>query len=116
MTIVLRRYLAFALSAVLVLTAPSMVLARAADGPAGLMVICSDAGAVTVPVDENGAPTGPSHICPDCMAGALTAILPPDVAAPALPLVSSERLPQTIPVVVRNTPLPGKARAPPVPV
>ena len=30
------------------------------------MVLCTGTGPLTVSVDENGQPTGPAHICPDC--------------------------------------------------
>lgn len=42
-----------------------MAVARGLPGPAGQMVICTGTGPVMVSVDENGAPTGPAHICPE---------------------------------------------------
>jgi hypothetical protein len=71
-----RPYLAVFLALVMVVTSQGFALARAADGPAGAMVICTGSGPVTVLVDEDGQPTGAVHICPDCALGLFAAVLP----------------------------------------
>ena len=60
-----RRYVALALVAVLVLTGHSMAVARGMPGVAGYAELCLSEAAVMVPVDADGKPTGPPHICPD---------------------------------------------------
>ncbi|WP_366915002.1 DUF2946 family protein [Antarcticimicrobium sp.] len=75
-----RRYLALLLVAVMVLTSQSMAVARGATGPAGQIVLCTGTGPIAVHVDEDGQPTGPPHICPDCALHLLDALSAPDVA------------------------------------
>lgn len=53
------------LALVLIVTSFQVAAARGAPSPVGSMVICSGQGTVTVMVDENGAPVGQVHICPD---------------------------------------------------
>jgi hypothetical protein len=110
----LRPLSALLLSLTLVVTAGAMGAARGQAQVAGQIVICTGQGVVTVSVDENGAPTGPAHICPDCALGFF------DVAAgnPAQPdraLVPSElgRLPEPprLAAAAGQTP---RARAPPL--
>jgi len=50
----------------LTLTGQSMAVARGMPSPSGAMVLCTGTGPITVLVDENGAPVGAPHICPDC--------------------------------------------------
>lgn len=50
----------------LILTAQSIAVARAAPGPAGQMVLCGGSGVVVVPVDADGEPMEAPHPCPDC--------------------------------------------------
>lgn len=85
-----RIYLAIALAAMLALTGQSMAVARGATGPAGQIVLCSGSGPVVIDVDENGQPTGRTHICPDCALHLLTAVVPPDLAI--LPLSTATRI------------------------
>lgn len=70
------RIIAGALCLILVLTAPVLALSRTAPGAAGMMVICTGTGPVSIVVDGTGQPIGQTHICPDCAAAALGAILP----------------------------------------
>lgn len=51
----------------LLVTSQSMAVARGTMRDAtGSMVLCTGTGPITVLMDENGEPIGPSHICPDC--------------------------------------------------
>ena len=89
----LHRYLApvpaLLLAAVMVLTSQSMAVARGGTGPAGQIVLCTGTGPVAVYVDDDGQPTGPPHLCPDCALHLLDAFAAPDIA-PA-PLVAAPR-------------------------
>ena len=61
----LRAYLSGVLVLVLVLTGHSMAIARGMPGASGYAEYCISETAVMVPVDSEGNPTGPAHICPD---------------------------------------------------
>lgn len=50
----------------LLVTGHAMAEARGNSGVAGHMVICAGGQIVVVPVDDDGVPLGPAHICPDC--------------------------------------------------
>lgn len=60
----------------LILTGSAAMQMRAAPAPLGQMVICTGQGAITVPMDAEGQPTGARHPCPDCMVHALSGVLP----------------------------------------
>ncbi|MEZ5714099.1 MAG: hypothetical protein R3D85_02320 [Paracoccaceae bacterium] len=62
----LRTYLGLLLAVLLAFTGQSMAVARGMPMAAGEVVLCTGQGPVTVEVDENGQPTGKTHICPDC--------------------------------------------------
>ncbi|MDK3017523.1 hypothetical protein [Pseudodonghicola flavimaris] len=68
------------------LTSHSMAVARGNAGVAGQIVLCTGTGPVTVYVDENGAPTGPPHICPDFALHFLAFVAVPDIAPVPLAL------------------------------
>ena len=70
----IRALIAYALVAVVVLTGQVMATARTMPDATGEMVICTGSGAVTVHLDEDGNPTGPPHICPDCVMSLLVAV------------------------------------------
>jgi len=81
MTRSLRIYLALTLVAIMVLTSQSMAVARGmATNAAGQIVLCTGTGPVSVYVDEDGQPTRPPHICPDCALHLLAAVAAPDIA------------------------------------
>ncbi|WP_370228507.1 hypothetical protein [Cognatishimia sp.] len=61
----LRAHIAVLLITVLTLTGHSMAIARGAPGPSGFIELCTGGSPVMVAIDENGEPTGASHICPD---------------------------------------------------
>ena len=98
----------------LTLTGHSMAIARGASGPAGFMELCTGAGPIMVAIDENGEPTGESHICPEFSLMLQNAL---DGDAPAaLPVAfSATRIccPTVILFVSVNR-LSPSARAPPV--
>lgn len=63
----MRPYFALLLTAVLVVTGLSVGATRAQSDVADPVVLCTGAGPVTIYLDENGEPTGQSHVCPDCV-------------------------------------------------
>jgi len=72
MKIAFRRLAGLTLALTIALTSVTMALARGQTrDAAGIMIICSGAGVVSVSVDADGDPVGPVHICPDCALGAL---------------------------------------------
>lgn len=102
------------LALVLALTSVTMAQARGQAMAVGQVVICSGGALVTVPVDAEGNPTGPAHICPDC---ALTLFAAPPATPPviatradwqAVPHLSQ---PEATPVV--RGAAPKSARGPP---
>ena len=82
---ILRPYLGLLLALMLALTGQSMAMARGASSPVGEMELCTGTGPITILVDENGQPTGPAHICPDC-ALSLFAAIATDDTQPLRPL------------------------------
>lgn len=70
----MRGILPLALAALVVLTAQTFAVARGQAAVAGEIVMCSGGVAVTVTVDAEGKPTGPAHVCPDCVMNALAAL------------------------------------------
>ena len=81
MTLRLRKYVAAVMALVLVLTGHSMAIARGMTGPAGFAEYCIGESAVMVPVDAEGNPTGPAHLCPEVSFSLLNwiAVDPPEV-------------------------------------
>lgn len=77
----LRRLTALGLVLAIALAAVAVGRVRGETRAAGVLVICTGDGAVSVAVDGKGRPVGPPHLCPDCIRP-LAAGLP---AAPALP-------------------------------
>ena len=104
--------LVLALSAASVAMTPARHQARAA----GVLVLCTAEGTVSVAVDAGGQPTGPGLPCPDCTL-ALAAVVP---GGPVLPLAPCT--PQGLGRVcagqptVAAAPVFRRARAPPLAV
>lgn len=89
MTRSLRIYLALTLVAIMALTSQSMAVARGmAMDATGQIVLCTGTGPVSVYVDDNGQPTAPPHICPDCALHLLAAVAAPDIAPVPLALAA----------------------------
>lgn len=80
-----------------------------------VVMLCSGGGLVQVTLDETGAPTGDTHLCPDLAFGLLAAleVPPPDVARPMLNATDAPRM---IAGIVRHgeAPVAAQARGPPV--
>lgn len=109
----LKRYLAIALTLLLVLTTQSMASARGMATPAGEMVLCNGSEAVAVLVDENGQPVSPPHLCPECSLGVLAlAEETPALELQRLKLALALRIEATAPLreTVRHV---ATARGPP---
>ncbi|MDC0738145.1 hypothetical protein N6L24_07630 [Cognatishimia sp. SS12] len=85
----LRRYIAYGLVAVLLLTGQGMAVARGMPTAVGYMELCTGTGPDMVPVDANGQPTGAPHICPEfslmLMQGVIADVDLPSWQAPAAP-------------------------------
>lgn len=77
----LRSLVSACLVVALVLTAQAMAVARAMPTAAGMLELCTGAGPVMVPVDSDGNPTGPAHICPEFGLSLLDAVAAPECAA-----------------------------------
>ena len=54
------------LAIMLVLSSIGMAVARDQPVPVGMMEICAGGMMRLVPMDAQGAPTGPAHLCIDC--------------------------------------------------
>ena len=74
---------AIALAFLLVFTAQSMAVARGMAGPAGVVVLCTGTGPVTILTDADGQPAGPAHICPDCTLSLILSVAQDPVSAVA---------------------------------
>ncbi|WP_298837480.1 hypothetical protein [uncultured Roseobacter sp.] len=112
---VFRPFAAIVLGLMLVLTGQSMAVARGAAAATGEMVICTGAGTVTVYTDAGGNPTSAPHICPECIAAVLLAIVP--VAPSAVRPARTTERPWPITASVSHTalrPTTTRSRAPPV--
>jgi hypothetical protein len=113
----LRPFGGLILALVLALTSVTMAQARGQAMAVGQIVICSGGGIVSVPVDAEGRPTGPAHLCPDCALG-LFAAAP---AAFGVLVRSADWRPQAplpVPGIAPAAPTktPQSARGPPAPV
>ncbi len=76
----IHRYTGFGLVLLLVLTSQAMAVARGAPSPRGQIELCTGTGPVMVYVDDDGAPVGAPHICPDYALNLLAFVAPPDCA------------------------------------
>jgi len=110
----IRPFAAIALALMLVFTAQSMAVARGMAGANGMVVLCTEAGAVSVLVDADGQPVGPTHICPDCTLSLIAAVAPPALLL-AHPMGRAETLQVAyLSVIAERLTLPFSARDPPV--
>lgn len=108
-----RSYLAVALSLLLVLTGQSMASARAMTTPTGEMVLCTGTGPVTVYMDEDGQPTRPPYVCPDCLMHLVVAVLPPVLTLGPAPRSFGPSLLRTEPALAVKAIHRATARGPP---
>ncbi len=73
----IRKHIAVILALVMVLTGHSMAIARGMPAATGFMELCTGTGPVMVPMDAQGNPTGPAHICPDFTLSLMDAVAVP---------------------------------------
>lgn len=94
-------------------TSLSLAIARGQAPAVGAIELCSGAGMAMLPVDAQGNPTGPPHICPDGVA----AFVSVDVPVPAMSLrrlADGERLTIVRAVQLADVaPVTAQARDPP---
>lgn len=109
----LRPILALGLCALMALTSQTMAVARGAPAPAGMMVICTGTGPVTIQVDSDGQPTGAVHICPDCALGLFDAPVISPLSAPHLTTATALDPFETYSEIAIAVRAAFKARAPP---
>ncbi len=109
----LRTQISILLMAVLVLTGHSMAIARGMPVAAGVIELCTGTGPVMTPVDTEGNPTGPAHICPEFSLSLLDA-LDPDLVS-AVPLaMRGQRIAETyLTAILVIRPVASYARGPP---
>ena len=79
----IRLSLTLVLMLLVVVTGQYMAAMRGQAGPNGYAVYCIGEEAVTVAVDETGAPVKPQHLCPDCALHVLAGLPPVDMDVPA---------------------------------
>lgn len=99
---------------VLVLTGHSLAIARGMPGASGYAEYCIGETAVMVPVDAEGNPIGPAHVCPDISLSLLNWIAEsPLVIVPVTGAVSRESTQRhrDAPAIRRKLP---STRAPPI--
>ena len=66
MTSARKSLVAIGLVLMLALTSLHMAVARGQGAAVSEMALCLGGSMVVVPVDAQGNPTGPGHVCPDC--------------------------------------------------
>ncbi|MGB7319535.1 MAG: hypothetical protein WBC85_16345 [Planktotalea sp.] len=99
---------------VIALTAQSAAVARTMPDAAGQMVLCTGTGPMMVYFDENGEPTAPPHLCPDCALSLIISLENAEllIAASGAWLSQRHELATVVgPILHFGTP---KARGPPV--
>lgn len=110
----LRPLTALLLALLLALSSGTMAVARGQATAVGTMVLCSGQGPVAVPVDAEGNPTGPAHICPDCALSLFAAhsAPPPALARPATAALPASVAPEAR-IPPRRASITPPARGPP---
>lgn len=110
----MRSWLSVCLACALALGSVTMAVARGMASPDHVAVICSEAGVISLHLDAQGNPTGPGHLCPDCVTacGGLPAAQPAQAPEVRIVVVQPTRAegPQPRPRGV----WPFQPRAPPV--
>lgn len=112
----LRPILALSLALMLAFTSLSLAVARGQAPAVGVIEICSGHGMQMFPVDADGNPTGPAHVCPDGVA----AMVSVDFVAP-VPQVQRARDGEDLSIphaadAAAAPATPALARGPPRPV
>lgn len=116
MNVILRSLCAVALSMILCLTSQTMAVAQGQAAAVGEIEICHGLGVISIPVDANGAPTGPPIVCPDFAAAiGLEGEDHTQISAPRPVWVSSEFVLANSSDYRRFAPV-ASARGPPAPL
>jgi hypothetical protein len=111
----LTRVLTLTLALLVAMTSQQMAMARGmTKDAADQVVLCTEAGPVTVTLDAQGNPIGPVHICPDCALYFVGLMADTPTTPPAV--VHIQTLDQTSVVAPQTTVIPNcaTARGPPV--
>ncbi len=112
---ILRSITTMLFAAVLALTSVTLAVGQHAMPRGTTMVICTDLGAQTVVLDENGKPVQADHSCIDCMAASLAQDVPPALHLPLPPLAAQRHLVQADDAAAPSrAPLQLHARGPPL--
>ncbi len=114
MNVRLRPVLILLFALILALTSGAMAVARGQTHAAGMIVLCTGSGPVTVAVDADGQPVGPAHVCPDCALSLIVAVAAPDPVPRALSATSVRFRLAPLPAVAVPVALLPRARAPPL--
>jgi len=110
----LRPVTALLFALLLAISSGTMAVARGQATSVGTMVLCTGSGPASVPVDAEGKPTGPAHICPDCALSlfAAHAAPSPDPVRPVADAALAASAPVAQLLLRRHATL-GLARGPP---
>jgi len=111
----IRSFACLVFALVLGLTGQSMAFARGQAVATGEMVLCTGGGIVSVPVDAEGNPTGPAHICPDCALSLIVMAEAGSKAPAALIWCGMVLVVPDAPVVMAKRHETGLPRGPPMP-
>ena len=102
------------LALIMAVTSVGLASARGQTHVGGQVVLCSGGRIVTVTLDINGEPMGPTHICPDMALTMMLAVAdaPANLARPDAQgaVLGVDTISQTVPVISHLS----RARAPPV--
>ena len=110
----LRQFLIICLALTLVLTSSAMAVARIKTDSVGNIIICTGKGPMSVAVDADGQPIGPTHICPDCLQNALDAVTPARIVSHSPARMATEVIsPAFVVAKVQFATQQRHARAPP---
>lgn len=111
----LRPLIAVVFAVLLFATSQTLAVTRGTMRDAtGAMVLCTGTGPITVLIGEDGAPLGPSHICPECAMGVIADVGSAFVLGPFIarvtaldsaPWVSTRRTAQTLTPSARGPPI-----------
>ena len=101
------------LALMLAISSMGMAVTRGQAASTVELVICSGMGMMTVSLDSQGNPVGPTHPCPYCLAGHTPALLPDAVSLPARERGLVTYAPTPVPGVIALSSPPALARGPP---
>lgn len=102
------------LALMLAISSMGMAVTRGQAASTVELVICSGMGMMTVSLDSQGNPVGPTHPCPYCLAGHTPALLPDVATLPARERGFVIYAPTAMPRVIALSPPAALARGPPL--